>query len=67
MVGWAAIAAHRRRVADEGLLAIDDEDLAALALVALTAGSAVDAAVDGLDANDGIRSGVRVFLAAYAV
>lgn len=58
-----AIAGHLRRHADEGVFVIDDERVAAVQLVQLTAGS-VDS-VAGVSAADIVRAGVDVFLAAY--
>ena len=58
-----AIAGHLRRHADDGVFHIDDERIAAVQLVQLTAGS-VDS-VAGVDAGHMVRAGVDVFLAAY--
>lgn len=58
-----AIAEHLRRHADDGVFAIDDERIAALHLVQLTAGS-VDS-MAGVSSVEMVRAGVDVFLAAY--
>ncbi|GAA4681884.1 TetR/AcrR family transcriptional regulator [Gordonia humi] len=60
-----AIAGHLRRHADAGVFRIDDERIAAVQLVQLTAGS-VDS-IPGVDVNGMVRAGVDVFLAAYGV
>lgn len=61
----AAIGAHLRRHADNGLLHIDDEQIAALHLIQLTAGSVTDM-TDPEEIDRTIRTGVRVFVRAYA-
>ncbi|ATY10460.1 TetR/AcrR family transcriptional regulator [Amycolatopsis sp. AA4] len=60
-----ALAGHLRRLAAEGRLELEDPSLAAVHLVQLTAGSAA-AAEPGEDWETVIRSGVGVFLRAYA-
>ncbi|WP_040517847.1 TetR/AcrR family transcriptional regulator [Gordonia neofelifaecis] len=59
----AAIAAHLRRHADSGLFRIENERIAALHLIALTARTVQADA--GIDSGELIRAGVRAFLAAY--
>lgn len=65
----AAIASCLRKMGDAGLLSIEDEMLAANQLIQLTAGSVhptpvqIDVPTEDLEAI--VRSGVRVFLAAY--
>ena len=59
-----ALAAHLSRLADRGLLAVDDPAMAALHLVQLTAGS-VAAEPPDADREQIVRAGVRVFLRAY--
>lgn len=61
----SAIAGHLRRHADAGLLTFDDEWIAALHLVQLTAGS-VDVSSGDSDVEEIVAAGVRTFLAAYA-
>jgi len=69
----AEIATHLRHLADQGLLAIDDEMLAAHQLVQLTAGTAQPSpvstanqnAIDARELDRIVRSGVRVFLAGH--
>lgn len=58
-----AIADLLRRHADAGLFCIDDAQIAAVQLIALTAG-AIDS-VAGVDREQMVRAGVDVFLAAY--
>jgi len=58
-----ALAAHLRAHAAAGLLHIDDEDIAALHLVQLTAGSV--AAASDISAEHVVRAGISAFLAAY--
>ena len=59
-----ALAAHLGRLADRGLLAVDDPAMAALHLVQLTAGS-VAAEMPDVERERVVRAGVRVFLSAY--
>lgn len=58
-----AVAGHLRRHADAGVFVIDDERIAAVQLIQLTAGL-VDS-VSGVAPAEMVRAGVDVFLAAY--
>ncbi len=59
------LAGHLRRHADAGLLQVDDDNIAALHLIQLTAGSVANAAA-GTDHETLIRAGINVFLSGYA-
>lgn len=62
----AAIAAHLRALADQGLLHIGDEQLAAVQLIQLTAGTVGAMFVTGETETERIvTAGIEVFLAAY--
>lgn len=59
-----AIAGHLRHHAEQGLLSIQDEHIAAVHLIQLTAGT-VNAQGPAADVHRLVRAGVDVFLAAY--
>ena len=60
----SAVAGHLRRAADDGLLDVGDEQIAAVHLIELTAG-VVHAMRPGSDVARVVGAGVDVFLAAY--